>query len=206
VVTGGHDHEPTFYAVFEGDARISANINPHPGAYRGDLRKRVDVLVLYDMVQEISEAERKNLQTFLESGRGMVVLHHAIANYNSWRWWWEEVVGGRYLLKPDGAAPASTYRHDEEMVVEPAAKHAITAGVGPMHLWDETYKGMWISPKSTVLLRTGNPTSDGPVAWISPYRQSRVVYIELGHGSTSHTYPPYRRLVTQAILWAAGRE
>jgi type 1 glutamine amidotransferase len=85
------------------------------------------------------------------------------------------------------------------------AKHPITARLGAMHLWDETYKGMWISPEVKVLLRTDNPTSDGPVAWISPYSKSRVVYIELGHGETAHLYTLYRTLVQDAIRWSAGR-
>jgi type 1 glutamine amidotransferase len=64
---------------------------------------------------------------------------------------------------------------------------------------------MWISPDVKVLLRTDNPTSDGPVAWISPYAKSRVVYIQLGHGETAHLHPGYRTLVQGAIRWSAGR-
>jgi len=206
VVTGGHDHEASFYAIFEGDERLAVTINPHPDAYRNDLRKRADVLALYDMVQEIPEVQRKNLREFLESGKGLVVLHHAIANFNAWPWWCQEVVGGKYLLKPEGSLPASTYRHGEELFVEPVLDHPVTKGLSPMHLWDETYKGMWISPKVKVLLKTNNATSDGPVAWISPYDKSRVVYIELGHDHLAHQHPGYRTLVKQAILWAAGRE
>jgi type 1 glutamine amidotransferase len=74
-----------------------------------------------------------------------------------------------------------------------------------MHLWDETYHGMWISPDVKVLLRSDAATSDGPVAWISPYQKSRVVYIQLGHGETAHLYPNYRVLVQNAIRWTAGR-
>jgi type 1 glutamine amidotransferase len=135
----------------------------------------------------------------------IVVIHHAIANYNWWPWWYEQVVGGRYLLKPDGDMVASTFKHDEEIFAQPVLKHPITAGIGRMHLWDETYKRMWISPDVKVLLRTDNSTSDGPVAWISPYEKSRVVYIQLGHDRLAHIHPAYRTLVRQAILWAAGQ-
>jgi len=162
-------------------------------------------LVLYDLSQEITEVERKSLTDFLESGKGMVVLHHAIADYPSWPWWSQEVVGGKYLLKPEGGKPASTYKHDEELFVQPTMDHPITASVGPLHLWDETYKGMWISPRAQVLLKTDNPTSDGPVAWICPYQKSRSVYIELGHDQMAHRYAGYRTLVHNAILWTAGR-
>ena len=52
VVTGGHDHDSDFYSVFD-DESISAVVDPHPGAFSGDIRKRADVLVLYDMIKDL---------------------------------------------------------------------------------------------------------------------------------------------------------
>jgi hypothetical protein len=49
LVTGGHAHEISFYAVFEGNRDFKINVNPHPGAFHSDMRKSTDVLVLYDM-------------------------------------------------------------------------------------------------------------------------------------------------------------
>ena len=206
VVTGGHDYPTSFYTIFEGvpDLNWSHAASSHE-AFKNDIRKNCDVLVLYDFSNEIAEVEKTNLRNFVESGKGLVVLHHAIADYQDWEWWWKEVVGGKYLLKPQGATPASTYQHDQELCVRAVMRHPITARWGSMHLWEETYKGMWISPAVKVLLQTDNPTSDGPVAWISPYQKSRVVYIELGHDDKAHLYPAYRGLVHDAIRWSAGR-
>ena len=206
VVTGGHDYPTSFYTLFEGapDLKWSHASSNHE-AFKNDIRKNYDVLVLYDFTSEIAELEKTNLRNFVESGKGLVVLHHAVADYQDWEWWWKEVVGGRYLLKPQGATPASTYQHDQELCVRAVMRHPITARSQSMHLWDETYKGMWISPEVKVLLQTDNTTSDGPVAWISPYEKSRVVYIELGHNDKAHLYPAYRELVHDAIRWAAGR-
>ncbi len=206
VVTGGHEYPTTFYTVFEGaeDLRWEHAVSNHE-AFKNDLRKNYDVLVLYDFSQEITETEKANLRSFVEAGKGVVVLHHAIADYQDWEWWYKEVVGGKYLLKPEGSTPASTYLHDQELCIRPTLNHPITARIGTMHFRDETYKGMWISPDARVLLRTDNPTSDGPLAWISPYAKSRVVYIELGHGEAAHLYPAYRDLVQDAIRWTAGR-
>lgn len=206
VVTGGHDHDPAFYSIFDNEPGIAATVNPHPTAYRGDMQKRVDVLVLYDMVQEVAEEQKQRLEAFVEAGKGVVVLHHAIASFNNWEWWWREVVGGRYLLKPDGGQAASTYKHDVELNATPVGEHPITRGVPPMRIFDETYKGMWISPKVKVLMTTDEATSDGPLVWVSPYEKSRVVYIQLGHGREAHVHPGYRKLVTNAIRWAAGRQ
>jgi type 1 glutamine amidotransferase len=206
VITGGHPYATTFYTVFEGadDLHWDHALSNHE-AYRGDLRKKYDVLVLYDFTQDITDTEKTNLRNFVEAGKGIVVLHHAIADYQNWEWWYKEVVGGKYLMKPDATMPASTYKDNQESCVKPAMHHPIMAHVGTMHLWDETYHGMWISPDVKVLLRSDAATSDGPVAWISPYTKSRVVYIQLGHGERAHFYPAYRVLVQDAIRWTAGR-
>jgi len=205
VVTGGHDYDPSFYTLFARDDIAWRHVASNNEAFAADFRPKYDVLVLYDLSTDIGEAQRRNLRDFVEAGKGIVVLHHAIADYNSWPWWYRDVVGGRYLLKPDAGTPASTYSHGEEEFITPVLQHPITAGMGPFHLWDETYKGMWISPEVKILLKTNNQTSDGPVAWISPYSKSRVVYIQLGHGRTAHLHPAYRELVHKAILWSAGR-
>ena len=206
VVTGGHEYPTTFYTVFEGadDLHWEHALSNHM-AFKNDIRKDFDVLVLYDFSQDISDAEKTNLRDFVEAGKGIVVLHHAIADYQDWEWWFKEVVGGKYLLKPEGFVPATTYLHGQEACVTPVMQHPITARSGTMHLWDETYKGMWISPDVKVLLRSDAPTSDGPVAWISPYTKSRVVYIQLGHSETTHLYPAYRTLVQDAIHWTGKR-
>ena len=205
LVTGGHDHETSLYAIFDPYPDLRVTVDPHPEGFRKDIDKRYDVLVLYDMVPTVTDAQKENLKRFAESGKGIVVLHHAIANFSDWEWWWKDLVGGKYLLKPEMGMAASTYKHDTEFVAEPVGKHPVTQGLPIMRMYDETYHGMWISPEVKVLLKTSEPTSDGPLVWISPYQKSRVVYIELGHGREAHINPNYRTLVHNAILWAAGR-
>ena len=95
LVTGGHDHEPTFYSAFIGQKDFVTNVNPHPVAYKNSLAK-YDVIVLYDMVQEIPDAQKANLKAFAESGKGLVVLHHALVSFSEWPWY-RELVGGQYL-------------------------------------------------------------------------------------------------------------
>jgi len=204
VVTGGHDHDPDFYSVFD-DEGIKAVVDPYPNGLQNDIRKRADTLVLYDMLRETPPEKRKNLRDFVESGKGVVVLHHGICGRVDWPWWYEEVVGGRWLFEPANGSPASSYKHDEEISVKPVIEHPITKGVGAFRIWDETYKGLWISPKVKVLLETDHPLSDKPVAWIGPYEKARVVYIQLGHDRNANLNPNYQRLVRNAIYWAAGK-
>ena len=204
VITGGHDHDADFYSVFD-DEGIRATIDPYPNGLQNDIRKRADVLVLYDMLKETPPEKRKNLRDFVESGKGVVALHHAICGRVDWPWWYEEVVGGRWLFEPSNGMPVSSYKHDEEISVKPVIEHPVTKGVGPFRIWDETYKGLWISPKVKILLESDHPLSDKPVAWIGPYEKARVVYIQLGHDSNANLNPKYQILVRNAIRWAAGK-
>jgi hypothetical protein len=205
VVTGGHTYPTAFYTVFEQPGIAWDHAVSSEEAYRGDLRERYDVLVLHDMPKTLSEAGQQHLRAFAEAGKGIVVVHHAIVSYPDWDWY-RDLIGARYFEQPQGARPASTYRHDEQMRIAVAARHPVTEGLAPFTVLDETYKGMWLAPTNTVLLTTDNPTGDPPVAWVSAYPRSRVVTIQLGHGPESQRDPSFRRLMLNAIAWtAAGR-
>jgi type 1 glutamine amidotransferase len=207
LVTGGHDHDVSFYSVFDGQDDLVVRVEPHPNAFRGALApgRDADVVALYDMPAKMAPEQETHLRGFVEAGGGVVLLHHALAGRSSWRWWGEEVVGARYLEAPEDGRPASTYKHDVELTVRVARAHPVTAGLAAFRILDETYKGMWISPGITELLATDEATSDGPVAWVSPYAKARVVVIQLGHGREAHLHPSYRRLVRNAVLWASRR-
>jgi len=205
VVTGGHDHAPSFYSLFDARDDLAVTVDPQPNAFRHDLRTSYDVLVLYDMYQDVPETQRGNLRDFLESGKGVLILHHALASLNDWQWWWEDVRGGKYFLKDEPGHMASSYLHGQHLVVEPTGKHPITDGIGTMHIVDETYKHVWISPQAHILLKTDHPAADGPLMWVSPYEKSRVVYCMLGHGPEAHNHPQYRQLIYNAVRWVAGR-
>jgi type 1 glutamine amidotransferase len=204
LVTGGHDHDVSFYSVLDGHDDLAVTVNPHPDAFRGKLG-RFRVVVLYDMVADIEPERRANLQAFVEDGGGIVGLHHTVAGYTRWRWWSEEVMGGRYRQEAEDGHPASSYLHDVDLLVRPRRDHPITRGLAPFRIHDETYKGLWISPRAEVLLETDDPTSDGPVAWTFPHPKARIVYVQLGHGREAHMNPVYRSLVRNAVLWAGRR-
>lgn len=205
VVTGGHDHEASFYRLFEDDKFGWVPVSDSKTAFQQDIRGKYDVLVLYDFTRDLDDKGKQNLRDFVESGKGVVVLHHAVLNYQKWPWWFEEVVGGRYRLEHEDGIPNSTVKMGEEHWITPAGSHPITDGVGPFHVVDETYRGLWISPKIQPLLKTTNRTSDPVVGWIGPCTTSRVVYLQLGHDHSPFRHPAYQALVRNAILWSAGK-
>lgn len=204
LVTGGHAHDPEFYTAFTGDPRFSVAVEPHPRAYQGGTG-RLDLLVLYDMIKVSDPKTREWLTRWVESGKGLVVLHHAICSFEDWEWWGDEVVGARYLNSPSRGLPPSTFFHDLDLSIEVAKKHPVTAGVDNFKIFDETYKGMWYAPNLDVLLTTRHPKGDGPVGWIGPSKKNRVVVLQGGHDKHAHLNPHWQRLVRNAIMWAGER-
>jgi len=214
VVTGGHGFEKQpFFRVFEQNPQISFETVQQPQAqarFAAGPAKDWDVLVLYDLWQPLTEQVKADFLALLKVGKGIVSLHHSLADYQDWEAY-GHIIGGKYFLaagKVDGRDfPASTYKDDVHFKVEVAAKdHPVTRGVGDFEIVDENYGGLWVDPAATVLLRTAEPTNHPVLAWARQEQASRIVYLQLGHGPSAHDDPNFRRLVAQAIRWTAKRE
>ncbi len=206
VITGGHEHETSFYSLFDGYKDLAGMpVAASSEAFKKDLRGKYDVLIMYDFSRDLDATGKQNLRDFVESGKGVVILHHALLNYQEWPWWYKEVVGGSYRLKTEGDVRSSTVKDNQQFFVTPQREHPITAGIDPFHIVDEAYKRMWFSPGVRPLLVTDNPNSDRVLAWIGPSAAFRVVSIQLGHGPSAFNHPSYRALVHNAILWSAAR-
>lgn len=216
IVTGGHDFErKAFFSVFESFPDVSFEEFQHPGAGDLWLDNRTDdwdVIVLYDLWQEITDRQKEGFVSALkDKGKGLVAIHHAIANYQNWSEY-TEIIGARYFLAP-GKAPDGTeygrsqWRHDVPMTVRVAdPDHPVTKGLpSSFEIVDETYKGFWVSPKIHLLLTTEEPLSEKSLSWAKEYGKARVVYIQLGHGPTAFANHHYRTLVHNAIRWVARR-
>jgi type 1 glutamine amidotransferase len=206
LITGGHEHEVAFYELFNGYADLDwIPVLTSADAFKADLRHKYNVIIMYDFSRDLSDAGKQNLRAFVESGGGVVVLHHALLNYQNWDWWTKDTVGGSYRLSRTADAPSSRVKNDQQIYVTPATAHSITAGIEPFHIQDEAYKGMRMSAKIRPLLTTDHAASDRDLAWIGPDERFRVVAMQLGHGHTAFGHPTYRALVHNAILWAAGK-
>lgn len=207
-VTGGHSYPSAFFRLFD-DPRIEwTHAGSQAEAFGQKLAGRYDVIVFHDMWESIGEREQKNLQEFVENGGGIVSTHHAIVNYTSWPWWYEEVIGGKYFTQDAAGRGKSSYKDDVDLVVTPAKgaeRHPVLRGVPPLALRDEAYRNMWHSPRIQILMETSHPDNDRPVVYVGPHPKARCVYIQLGHNASTLLYPGYQTLVRNAILWTARR-
>jgi len=212
LITGGHDYETNqFLKMFGDNPGIALETAQHPKAhewFRAENAGRYDVIVLYDLWQEITEAAQADFVARLQEGKGLVALHHSLANYQRWPGY-ADIIGGRYYLDKhlEGGVekPASTYLHDVQfrVRVEPTP-HPVTAGLRDFEIHDETYGGFEVKPGVTRLLTTTERTSSPVIAWAKEHGKARVATIQLGHDHLAYENPNYRRLVAQAIAWVAG--
>jgi trehalose utilization protein len=169
---------------------------PHPG---------YDVLVLNDQM-EWPEATRNLARQAAEAGKGFVLLHHSLGDNQDWPWWYQEVTGGLLVLSDSSGMKRSTVATAATLDVRPAGKHPILRHTRPFTLTnEETFKGMWQSPKITPLLQTSNAGSDSTIAWVGVHPTARVVCIQPGTSRETHRNNSYRMLIRNSILWAAGR-
>jgi uncharacterized protein len=213
VVTGGHGFEKEpFLAMFKANPDISFQTVTHPqsdACLKADAARNYDVLVLYDYGQTISEEAQADFVARLKEGKGLVVLHHAIATYPNWQEY-AKIIGARYYLEKtvvDGVVkPRSAYQHGLDFCIHIAdTNHPVTRGLKDFPIRDETYRLFDVAPESHPLLTTEEPESNKVVGWAKTYEAARVVYLQSGHDHFAYENPSYRQLVRQAIRWAAKK-
>jgi type 1 glutamine amidotransferase len=215
IVTGGHgfDKKP-FFKMFSDNAEIefatAAHSKTNASGYEREDLLTYDVVVLYDMPQNITEPQKARFMSLFDNGTGLVVLHHALVSYQNWPAY-EQIIGGRYQ-EPDPnksgkVTEAVGWQHDVDVpVVILKPNHAVTKGVSDFMIHDEIYWGFRVGKDMMPLITTTHPKSGKPLAWTRSQGKSRVIYLQLGHGKTAFENENYRKLLAQGIRWAARRE
>lgn len=213
LVTGGHDFEKdAFFKVFNENPDITFKAVEHPDAYasfKPAMAAAYDVIVMYDFNQKISDEAKADFLGLLKGGKGLVVLHHAIATYADWPEYWK-IIGARYYLQQtnvDGVEKArSAYKHGMHFKIHVAdPEHPVTRGVKDYEIHDETYKWFDVAKECHPLLTTEEPESNPVIAWAKNYDKARVVYMQSGHDHFAYENPAFQQVLRQAIRWTAGK-
>jgi len=213
VVTGGHDFErEPFHAMLGALEGIECTELAHPSVnelYVTGGIEQYDVVVLYDLYQDITPEQKAALLARIKGGLGIVGLHHSIADYEAWPAW-RAVFGGHYWIaeheKRGEKLPPSTFQHGIDIPVHIASpSHPITRGMSDFVIHDEVYGNYDVSPDVEVLLTTTQPLSSPFIGWAHTVGEGRVAYVQLGHDHEAYENESYRQLVGRAIRWAAKR-
>jgi type 1 glutamine amidotransferase len=208
VVTGGHEFDTSFWEIFKDRPDWKIERRAHQPAdtctvYDHPIPSDFDVVLLYDMPRNITEAQQQNFLALFERGVGVVVLHHALAGLQQWSTF-EEITGLRMREKGEGGLPPYTYQHDVSFELQRVeVKHPVLEGVPSFSVLDETYGRMYYHPDIQPLMVTNHPTSIAVVVWTRKYKNSRLVMIQPGHGPPIFGNPHFRHLIANSIIWVA---
>jgi type 1 glutamine amidotransferase len=168
---------------------------------------------------------QRGFPALLQQGKGMVFTHHSLA---SWPHSWPEyieVMGGacdwgnsittRGVQHPNsGFFPMTPQR-----ITVVNKTHPITQGLGDsFDIIDESYACPYYEDSVIPLLRTDFKPADhnrnlspnwkysNLAAWAKSAENSPIAYIQMGHGPAAWANESYRKLVLNAIKWAASPE
>ena len=211
VVTGGHRYDTVaFMEMFDALEGISYDTVMQPRAnhmIRKENLKEYQAIVFYDAWREISRKEQKRYKKLTRKGKGMVFLHHSLGSYQHWEGY-SDIIGGRYYRKGSGHndKPLMEYTHDLDIMVHVVDRqHPVTRGIPDFTIHDEGYTNLQYNQDITPLLVTAHPACSDTIAWVNPVRDSRVVYMMLGHDAAAYTNLHYREILRNAIYFSAGR-
>ena len=160
---------------------------------------KYDAFLFYGLGRRIPEtghAVAKFSAEFLGStNAGIVLLHHAVLNYNKWDVW-DEITGFK--------SRSMTYHQNQNVsftIADP--EHPITKGLSPFSLTDETYR--MDSPEDSPLIVTEHELSLRTIAWTRQYRNSKVFCYASGHDSNSYNNNVFREVVRRGLLWSMSK-
>ncbi len=248
VLSGGHPYEEApFAAMLDGLDGWNVTHLIHPEAERlvGEgAADEADALLFYDMpgyefadgavtARAPSDAFKAAITRRLASGKGAVMMHHALAGWSEWPEW-SEIIGGRFLYQPETvrglACLDSGYRHDVDYTASVVADHPVLAGIPQRFaVCDELYLAEIFVDDVIPLVRSDyrftadgfysaanavagqmfdnsrwpHPAGSNLVAWARHIGDARIVYLQCGDGPATYGNPAVQRLLANALDWTS---
>jgi HEAT repeat protein/type 1 glutamine amidotransferase len=143
---------------------------------------------------------RENLRTYVEGGRGLMLVHFACGAFQEWPEF-RDLVGRVWDPKLRGHDPRGVFRVEFGLVKSP-----ITEGLQPFDADDELYTCL-TGDRPIVTLATAKSKVDGkdyPMAFTYTPGKGRVFQCLLGHDVKAMQVPGVGELYRRGCAWAAG--
>jgi uncharacterized protein len=205
IVWGGWDgHEPKQVSeIFAAELRKSGfdvEISDTLDAFKDQAKlEKLDLIVPEWTMGTITREQLKPLLAAVEGGVGIAGVHGGMGDSFRNETEYQLMVGGQWVSHPGG--DGVTYPVHIVDVASP-----ITQGLKDFYVTSEHYY-MHVDPANHVLATTVfAPATVMPIAWTKHYGKGRVFYCSLGHVAKTAAQPEVLKLVTQGMIWAAGKD
>jgi len=146
----------------------------------------------------MSSEQQEGILRFLKSGKGIMALHAAIINFDTWPEY-REILGGYWKWEDSSHGP---YQSGYEMYIV-NQHHPITRGVGDFEIYDELYHTLHITKLIHLLVMTLWEERIQPIVWTTKYVSARIYYNALGHGVESFQCEEFQQLLLKGALWVS---
>lgn len=208
LVGGGSSHD--FHRFFNladvqtlKEAGLSVNYTESAEVTAAELGKVEVVVLSVNSAGWDSPDVRRELFAFAGRGKGIVLLHAGVwLNYPRWPEYNRSIVGG---------ASRGHDRLGEFGVKILNEAHPITRGVSKeFRLVDELYYFEPDPQGSPIEILAETTPSEKfkkphPSVWIVKHDQARIAGIALGHDGRAHSHEDFKKLLINAVRWAAKR-
>ena len=212
IVTGidhpGHlwkETAPVLKKVLTADKRLSVDVVEDPEYLASEKLDQYDTIVLHFMNWEKPDPSRKaqqNLQKFVESGKGLVLVHFACGAFQDWDKF-EDLAGLVYDPDKRPHDPYGKFR------VDIANKsHPITKGLDSFETVDELYTCLTGDKPVEVIASAISKVDQKvyPIAFVLNCGNGRVFHSVLGHDIQAIANRHVAELFRRGCAWTAGLE
>lgn len=190
------------------------------GAMHPSVLKQFDVVIWNNVSGDVlTLTQRKAFQAFIENGGGFVGIHGSAGDpVYFWDWYPDKLIGARFI-----GHPSDPQFQDAQVVIEPSAS-GIGAGLAPGWVMNDEWYSFARSARlnggqvvATLnedsyrpgVNRFGNSSlamgKDHPIAWTRCVGKGRSFYSAIGHRPEVYSDERHRKLLEQAVGWAARR-
>ena len=164
-----------------------------------DSLAHADVILLFTRRVTIPDDQLDQIKRYVDSGKPVVAVRTASHGLQGWPEFDKTVLGGNYqghfgLEFKQTASP-----------VEGLQNHPVLEGVTKIISSSSLYKTAPLASDAKLLMVGSTPQSSQPSAWTRVYKGGRIFYTSLGSPEDFEN-PSFRRLLTNALFWAAGRK
>ena len=196
---------PLLAKFLAADARLATTVNADPNFLASPKLLDYDVVVLNYMnwnSPDPGEAARANLKKYVESGKGLVLVHFACGAFQGW----PEFANIAGRVWDPKLRPHDPYGKFTVEIADPA--HPITKGMQPFETTDELYTCLAGTKEIHVLAKATSKVDkkDYPMAFVHEYGKGRVFHCTLGHDVRALSVAAVQELYRRGTAWAARLE
>jgi uncharacterized protein len=227
ILTGQHVHDwvgttPILKKILEDTKKFEVRINEEPRGLGPETLANYDLVVVnyYNRGAKERWGQRAEeaLQSFVNSGKGLVLYHLALGAFDGWTDF-EKMSGGSW--RPNNGHHSA--RHDFTVDIKDN-EHPITKGMKSfIMLKDELYANLRWQPEGTYRVlatayddhalyagRARQPIPGAgihqPILWTTQYGNGRVFNTALGHDSDNVRQAAFATTFARGAEWAAKGE